>query len=337
MRSKTTLAALAGMVISRFLKSVKSLYQSYWELALKALFVGNCMKQKTFLQNAVTALLILAVLAIPISLPVSGEGTTTTQVFFSNEVYIIPGASSGICNYAATMMPVTTGDILTGSLSSDNPGGVAFAIMSTNQYALGFLDPALNPGAPPRSGVSVFQKHTCTGLAGSSEYHNEGQSFQFQWTASAPDAYYLVMLNPNSAPNTVTLSVNRITTGGGIGYSRTGSTNSPTSHTSVYSSATESPTTSATSTPSTISPLTLSFDPMYVAIGVGVVVLVVFLLWQVRSSSRRKLSPQVSAPSEKQQTAQVTREGLQKQFCLNCGRQIPLGSRFCGKCGAAQT
>ena len=177
------------------------------------------MKRNTLLQNLVTALLVSVVLAIPLSPSVSGQGATTTHVFYSNEVYIIPGASSGICYYALTMVPATRDDILAGSVSSDNPGGVAFAVMTTDQYVI-FLDPGLNPGpgGPSPGGGGGFAKHTCTGLAGSSEYHNEGQSFQFQWTVSAAYAnYWLVMLNANSAPVTVTLSVNRITSCRGHG------------------------------------------------------------------------------------------------------------------------
>jgi ribosomal protein L40E len=291
------------------------------------------MKRNTLLQNTVTALLMLAILVIPFSLSVSGQATTTTEVFYSNEVYIIPGASSGICYYALTMVPANAADILAGRVSSDNPAGVAFAIMTTDQY-VGFLDPALNPGP----GSSGFAKHTCTGLAGSSKYHNEGQFFQFQWTASTYADYWLVMLNANSASNTVTLSVNRITSAGGRGFSRTGSTNYPTSYTSAYSSAMETHTASATyMPPPTIGPLALPFDPVYLAIALGVAVLAAFLLWQFHSSRRPKPTYRDMAHPRTQQTTRVSEEGFQKQFCLNCGRQIPPGSRFCGKCGAAQT
>ena len=291
------------------------------------------MKRNTLLQNAVTVLLMLAILVIPLALSVSGEATTTTEVFYNNEVYIIPGASSGICYYALTMVPADAGDILAGRVSSDNPGGVAFAIMTTDQY-VGFLDPALNPGPS----LGSFARHSCIGLAGSSKYHNEGQDFEFQWTASTFANYWLVMLNANSTPDTVTLSVNRITTSGGMGFSRTGSTNYATVHTSTYSSALETSTASATSVPPlTIGPLALPFDPMYLATALGVVVLAAFLLWLLRSSRRPKPSYQAMALPRTQQTTPVSEEGFQRQFCLNCGGQIPLGSGFCGKCGAEQT
>jgi len=290
------------------------------------------MKRNSHLRNVVATLLILAVLMIPFSLSVSGQGTTTTEVFFSNEVYMIPGASSGICIYASTMMPGTTGDTLTGTLSSDNSGGIAFAIMSTNHF-VDFQQPDLNPGANPHSGASDFRRHTCIGVIESSDYHNEGQSFEFQWNPSGSDAYYLVMLNPNSDPIIVTLSANRITSAGGIGYSRTGSTNSISAHTSVYSSAVETPLASATSS-QTVSPLALPFDPTYLAVILAVVALAAILLWRIRSKPHP--DSQVNAPPTSQQTTQVRSEG-QRQFCLNCGRQIPPGSRFCGKCGAAQT
>jgi ribosomal protein L40E len=145
------------------------------------------------------------------------------------------------------------------------------------------------------------------------------------------------MLNANSTPNTVTLSVNRITTAGGMGFSRTGSTNYPSFHTSTYSSALETSTASATyMPPPIIGQLALPFDPMYLAIAVGVVVLAALLLLLLRSSRRPKPSYQAMALPRTQQTTPVSEEGFQRQFCLNCGGEIPLGSRFCGKCGAEQ-
>lgn len=297
------------------------------------------MKRNSLLQNAVTGLLIIAVLTIPLFLSVSGQAFITTAVFFNNEVYMIPGASSGVCTYAATMTPGSASDVLTGSLSSDNSGGVVFAIMSTNQFAIDFQEPQLNPGSAPRSGVSQFLKHTCTGKIENSQYHNEGQSFQFQWTVSSNDAYWYVMLNPNSDQMSVALSINRITNEGGMGYSRTSLTNSLTSHESASPSSTGAPEASVTYTPPTISPLSLPFDLTYLAIAVGAIVLVALLLLMRRSSKRQKPSSalQWTPPTMSQRTSQVGKEGFQKQFCVNCGRQIPFGSKFCGKCGAAQT
>jgi hypothetical protein len=303
------------------------------------------MKRNSLLQNAVTALLVLAVFALPPSLTVSGQGTTATAVFFSNEVYIIPGASGGICTYAwigQGWVGLDAGWTFAGSVSSDNPRGLTFAIMSTDQYMQFAADDInkgldLNPGAWPTLSSEVdgtLLRHTCTDLADNYMYHNQGQSFQFQWTLTANDVYYFVMLNPNSDSIRVAFSLNLITTGTGPpGWSRTGFTNSLASTYHVSSFATETP----MGTASITGPLSLPFDSTYLAIGLAVVVLVGFLLWLARSPRKSWPSAELTAPARKQEAAQISKEGARRQFCASCGRQVPVGSRFCGKCGAPQT
>lgn len=274
------------------------------------------MKRNSLVQNAVTALLVLAVFVIPLSLSVSGQGGVTTSQYYTNNEFTISGASSGTCHhFEVPMGAANPGDVIAGSVSSDG-GGVTFAIVNTDDY----------------QSLLSSTANTCTWLDNHSRYLKEGQSFQFQWTVSALTAYYLVMLNKNSNPITVTLSAYLITSPGQsyIATSNAYLTSTP------YSSATEVPTATYTP-PSTVGPLALPFDSTYLAIGLGVAVLAAFLLWLGRSSNKPKPSDQLRAPSEMQQNARFTREGVQKQLCPNCGRQIPRGSRFCGKCGAAQT
>jgi hypothetical protein len=269
------------------------------------------MKRKTLLKHSVTILLVLAVLVFPLSLSVSGQGAATTRTIYTNATWMFPGASSGTCHhFELAMGAARPGDILAGGVSSDL-SGLVLTIMTISDF----------------QGTANF----CSGLAGHSRYYKEGQSFQFQWTVSDVQAYYIVLVNTNSAQITATVTAYIITNSPGQSYTPTSQTYNP------VSSAAATPTASATNMPPMASPLALPFDPLYLAIGLGVVVLLAFLPWLARSSGKPKPVEMGRAPPMRQQTTQVTRDGIQRQFCLNCGRQIPAGSRFCGKCGAAQT
>ncbi len=273
------------------------------------------MKRIALGHHSVTILLVLAVLAFPLSLSVSAQGAATTRTIHSNATWTFPGASSGTCHhFELAMGAARPGDILAGSVSSDL-NGLVLTIMTLSDY----------------QGTTNF----CSGLAGHSRYYKEGQSFQFQWTVSDVQAYYLVLVNTNSAQITATVTAYIITTSPGQSYTPTSQTYNPAS--TPYSSATQTPTASATNTPPGIGPLALPFDPMYLAVALSVAVLAALLIWQLHSSRRPKHGYQDTAHPRTEQTTQVSRGGFQKQFCLNCGRQIPPGSRFCGKCGAAQT
>lgn len=274
--------------------------------------------KRSILQNAVTGLIIIAVVTIPLTLPASGQGSATTRTtqYYTNQAFQISGTSSGTCHhFEVPMGGVAVGDTIAGSLSSDG-GPVTFAIMNMDE-AQRLLSSTAN---------------TCSGLDSNSRYFKEGQSFQFQWTVTALSAYFLVMVNKNSTPITVTMSAYLITGSPGQFYTPTSNTNYVSS--TPYYSATEASTVSPTNTPSSIvSPFVLPFDSTYLVIAVGAIVLVAVILLMRRSSRTRKPIAVQRAPVMDQRTSQVTR----KQFCVNCGRQIPFGSKFCGKCGAAQT
>ena len=273
------------------------------------------MKRIELWQHSVTILLVLAVLAFPLSLSVSGQGAATTRTIHTNATWTFPGASSGTCHhFELAMGAARPGDILAGSVSSDL-NGLVLTIMTLSDY----------------QGTTNF----CSGLAGHSRYYKEGQSFQFQWTVSDVQAYYIVLVNTNSAQITATVSAYIITNSPGQSYTPTSQTYNPAS--TPYSSSTENPTASATTAPPVVGPLALPFDPMYLAIALSVAVLAALLVWQLRSSRRPGAGYQDMPHPITEQPTRVSREILQKQFCLNCGRQIMPGSRFCGKCGAAQT
>lgn len=281
------------------------------------------MKRRTFLRGTVTGLLMLAILAIPLSLSVSGQGTpspiTRTIQLTTLTAYPIGGISMGFCHHFEVPLGVSgPGDIIGGTVTSDG-GPVTFAIVNFNE------------GQQFQSGEGTSK--TCSGLDSHSRYYKEGQSFQFQYPVTVSNVYIIVLVNKNSAQIAVTLSPYRITTTPGQSY--TPSTPYYTAAT-PYSSAAGTRTASAANTSSsTISPFALSFDSTSLAIGVGVVALIAFLFW-MKNSSKSKPPAQMRPVSQGQQTAQVTGGEVQKQFCVNCGIPLPPGSKFCGKCGTAQ-
>jgi ribosomal protein L40E len=68
--------------------------------------------------------------------------------------------------------------------------------------------------------------------------------------------------------------------------------------------------------------------------GIIIVVLVVIAaLYFVKSRPKPEGGTRVS---EEQRATVTQRRTDDKQFCLGCGKPLPVGSKFCNKCGAAQ-
>ena len=161
------------------------------------------MTRSEFLRGIIIAMVMLAILAIPFSLSVSGQGTVTTRTVQLQTLssYPIDGVKSGHCyHFEVAMGAAVPGDVLGGSVSSTG-GSVTFAILNFDEG---------------QQFIALTGTATCSWLDSHSRYFKEGQSFQFQWTVSSSskpsDAYYVVLVNKNSAQIEVTMSSYRITT-----------------------------------------------------------------------------------------------------------------------------
>ena len=79
---------------------------------------------------------------------------------------------------------------------------------------------------------------------------------------------------------------------------------------------------------------TRNIDPAYAIITLIAIVLII-VLFTIYIQRKKKATDQ--GKHQQQQTApRKTKDILRKQFCLNCGVELPTGSKFCNKCGTKQ-
>jgi hypothetical protein len=275
------------------------------------------MKRKRLLQYAVSAFLMLAILTIPfIQFSVSGQSYTTTESLYATSftlpAYEPPGpivigtvtlamTGSGTCYDQAFPFPANKGDVIGGSVSATDQ--IYTAIMSSEQY----------------SSFSNALAKGCGGLiSGHSKYYRYGFT-EFQWTVTASDRYYLVFMNGQPHDVRVTISVYLVTTA-----------SSQTSYTpysySSYSYNYASSTKTSSYQQSALSVGAGDILP-YVAIVGGAAAAIALVSWIAfktgRSHARRIRGKETMAVSN-------------KVFCINCGKELPLESKFCNHCGTKQ-
>jgi len=213
-----------------------------------------------------------------------------------------------------------------GSVTATLP--IQFAIMNQAQY-------------------NTFSSHTykanaCRLAAEAVVYQGSVTNYSLDWVVPDGDTYYFIFFNPNSATTSVTFTM--LTTLRATSQSSTPTTYKPT-NTVPTTSVTPIPTqTSASSTPALpIPPVTINPQSNYgwllpvlvVAIAGIVTFMVVAYAWPRIHSGTTE--PKVTAPKPTKSVVQTAEKAAGKQFCLNCGAELPPKSKFCNKCGSIQS
>jgi hypothetical protein len=279
----------------------------------------------------VTIVLVVSLASIMAGSQVFSQSYVTTA---TNEVYnqtIDMGGtySSGDTNYCSiTILPdsgfaVSQGDMLTGSVSATGP--VSFSIVKTYQVS------ASGKGAG------------CGRLLPTQLYTRGGQSFNFQWSAPSFGTYYIALYNGGQNSIQVSLVVDQVTTTTAVSQPIQQYT-TPTypAYTSQYTPPTFTPFVSNSLTMNSGASQT-GFNP-YPLLEVGLIgaVLVAVFIAFVYPTMRKKAATEKTAPKalEKQSVPKLKPKPSpivpSKLFCLECGSELPLGSKFCNKCGTRQ-
>jgi hypothetical protein len=257
------------------------------------------------------------VFVIPSASPLVSP-TTSTSMAYSN-TFSIQGASGypdKTCYYHAIELGTGwEGTKLYGSVAATN--GISFGILNSVQYNQYITGPGWRGAICKFTAQSVLSPGTRI------------TQYSFNWTVPNSDTYCFVFFNPNDVNVQITFDVWTIVV-------------STISSTSTRQSSTRlTPSTQASVTqgnqPAQQAQPSASNLPPVVLLVAAVIIIGIVIVGALVVSGRRAGKAQdrgVVRPEVTQMPRQVE-EGT--QFCINCGAKLPPKSKFCNKCGTAQT
>ena len=144
-------------------------------------------------------------------------------------------------------------------------------------------------------------------------------TYSLNWQNPPPGWYYLIFALDRQAPASMTVTTP---------FTLEATSNQEQTST-VYNvvtnqlALTSTQTVSSTQVTQVATGLSFGVDPTLIGAIVVVVIVILAALYFVRSRPKVKESRTTSSLSD-------------RQFCLNCGKPLPAGSKFCNKCGTAQ-
>lgn len=245
---------------------------------------------------------------VTITITTTATEQVYNQPFDLTGTYIDWGTNTRICSlqyYPDSGVSLSAGDTLTGEITSNNP--VYLAIVTTG-YAT----------AKGQGG--------CTGLLGTQLYSASvypAKPLQFQWTATSSATYYVALLNgPNEAQGS--LSINRVYVTQQQQYSQV--------YTPASSSVTSTPSLQMPQPPqATANPI--QSNPL-VAIVIAVTAAVALVALILYTTRKRKSEIAETKTVRQQRRSETKKTG--RNFCIECGSELPLKSKFCNNCGTKQ-
>jgi ribosomal protein L40E len=243
-------------------------------------------------------------------------GTTTETVVSANTIAsttdkIQPGGSRLECYYDYWNITISPGTSeLTGTIGPPS-GQIDFYIMNQNQYY-------------------YFEHGSCEDTyPGEVAVYHLTSAYSLDWKNPPAGWYYLIFFSEKFGPNVSTVYTPFVLV----------ATSNQVQTSTVYNVVTNQVTGSATQTVTSLQVTQLapgvgSGLNLEIVAGIIIVVLVVVAaLYYVKSRPK----PEGEIRVREEQRATVTqRRTDDKQFCLECGKPLPVGSKFCNKCGATQ-
>jgi hypothetical protein len=247
--------------------------------------------------------------------------TTSTQSYstsFTLSARVKNSVYQGTC-YSETLGPfdVQSGDVVKGMLHP-GPAGVLLGIMGSSTYSGEFAHAQAESCGEL---ISRYSEHIDGNVDSSSVFH-------FTWKAGSTDQYYFVILNAGY-DNDVKVDFSSSLTGGFMVSSTEYQTQIIQQMETLVASilTTQSlqmpqpPQQTAVS--STNNTLQL---PLILSVIAAVVIGAAFLYTRRKGQTIR---PKVS-------NAKRIDSAREKNFCIECGRELELGSKFCNNCGTKQ-
>jgi ribosomal protein L40E len=234
----------------------------------------------------------------------STQTVTGTRTVFSLTTFVVQGVQPRACWRYRFSFNATAGDRLLGNWASNYV--INFYIMSDSDYA---------------------QFKYCGVPHGSYLTIDMAKSYSIDWTV--PKDGRLNFLFENYAEGsdvesdrTVTFALQKI---GAL--SSTSTVLTTLSLPSVYSTTVTAISLYTTQIPP-LSAITASSGSLMTVLGVVVIILVavvlLFLLTRTKGAKTKPVAPKMATTT-------------QKSFCINCGAELPANSKFCNKCGTAQS
>ena len=258
--------------------------------------------------------------------------STVRQVLYSNSFPVTPPARRFGCELAYDDFNATAGPV-SGTMTASSP--VDFYLVSEENF---------NEWASLSTAMCTGPITALPGIRSSTSY---------SFTANLPQSgeYFLLFINfSKTSTANVFVVVNSV--GSPVTYTTTSD--------SLYVQAilvTEA-LSQLSSTPSALASTatqssSLGAYPIFEIAVVGVILIFIVgaLLYYVRegrkeltknrkqkgSKKKSVATASLITPRERARTATEPRKAIpEKQFCLECGAQVPTGSKFCNKCGAEQ-
>jgi ribosomal protein L40E len=228
--------------------------------------------------------------------------TSVTTSFYSYS-FTLPAELPRICYYHYVNGSLTAGQRLVGKVVADYP--LDFYVMSTAQF-----------GQLPHSHCE--DEHPALLKA------SYVKSYTIDWVAPSDGNYYLVFYSYNpSAPQP------KITGSLSLQFA-----DSQLIVSTLYSTSTGTVVSATTQTLSSVYYSTIQTFPggstFYLVVLAVVFLAALVVAFVVRASRRKATTPAATTP-------RMEALKQEKQFCVNCGAELALGSKFCNKCGSAQT
>jgi hypothetical protein len=280
----------------------------------------------------VSVLLVLSVAPFLFLIPSASTQalSTTTSTFVGySDTFSVQGAAGypdKTCYYKyVSIGPEWNGYKIFGSISATN--SISFGILSSAQYYQYANGPGWRGAVCKFTAQSLFSPGTRL------------SQYSFNWTVpDSGDTYYFVFFNPNDVDVQVTfelwtISVSTITSTSTRQSSLLQSSARLTSSTQV--SLTQGNQPAQLAQPSAFQNL-----PPAVLLVVAVIIIGIVIVSALVLSGRRAGKPPAAKDTgvvrpEVTEMPRQAEEGT--QFCINCGAKLPPKSKFCNRCGTAQT
>lgn len=281
----------------------------------------------------IVSVLLIASVCVPFLSQsiVSGQYITITTTVTS-QVYSQPFDMSGthlngdtrecsIQYFPDSGVRLSKGDEITGTLTATAP--LYLAIVTTG-YTIHY-----GPGG-------------CAALLGSQLYstsYYSGAPVPFQWTATFSCVCYVALLN--GGPNEIqgSLTINQVTVTEQQQYTQVNTPNTPSSYTTPYTpyytySSTPSAVTSTPSLQLPQPPQTTGSTGNMLQLGLVIAVIAAVALVALLLYSRRGRQPRTTKIKKVDSRTKKVASG--KNFCIECGTELPLKAKFCNRCGSKQ-